>query len=213
MKYFVITILENEKSVEAAERCIESGKKFGYNIEKHRAFSPNNCDVYKVAKKLELPLFGFKEIYSRLENCIAGFLSHHSTWLKCVEMNEPIVVFEHDAIIVGEIPEQSPYDILSLGKPSYGKYNTPMSLGSGPLVSKPYFPGAHGYRITPKGANTLMNEAKQTAGPTDVYIHTSKFTLGEHYPWPVEARDYFTTIQRTEGCLAKHNYSENYEIL
>ena len=37
--------------------------------------------------------------------------------------------------------------------------------------------------------------------------------LQECYPWPVEADDSFTTIQKTEGCLAKHNYGESYEII
>ena len=105
------------------------------------------------------------------------------------------------------------FDILNLGKPSYGKFNTPTFIGYGSLVSKPYFPGAHAYRITPKGAADLINEAQFSAGPTDIYIHSSKFTLGEYYPWVAEARDSFTTIQRKEGCYAKHNYGETYEII
>ena len=105
------------------------------------------------------------------------------------------------------------FDILNLGKPSYGKFNTPSFLGYGALVSKPYFPGAHAYRITPNGAAQLINEAQLTAGPTDVYIHSNKFTLGEYYPWVAEARDSFTTIQSTQGCYAKHNYGETYEII
>jgi hypothetical protein len=37
--------------------------------------------------------------------------------------------------------------------------------------------------------------------------------LEEYYPWPVEVKDSFTTIQKTEGCLAKHGYNETYEII
>ena len=37
--------------------------------------------------------------------------------------------------------------------------------------------------------------------------------LEEFYPWPVESKDSFTTIQKTEGCLAKHGYGEAYEII
>ena len=59
----------------------------------------------------------------------------------------------------------------------------------------------------------LIDESLHSAGPTDIFIHSSKFTLGEYYPWPVEARDSFTTIQRKEGCWAKHNYGETYEII
>ncbi len=39
--------------------------------------------------------------------------------------------------------------------------------------------------------------------------------LKEFYPWPVRANDNFTTIQKTEGCLAKHNWNEGigYDIV
>ena len=213
MKMYVITIMENADSVRAADRCIATGKKHGCDIEKHSAYSPQNCNVNQELDNLNYDRSGFIEKYSRPENCIAGFLSHHSLWMKCLELNEPIVIFEHDAVITNDIPHLVLFDILNLGKPSYGKFNTPTFIGYGSLVSKPYFPGAHAYRITPKGAADLINEAQFSAGPTDIYIHSSKFTLGEYYPWVAEARDSFTTIQRKEGCYAKHNYGETYEIL
>mgnify|MGYP001485972356 FL=1 len=213
MRMFVITIMENERSVQVADRCVKSGQVFGYKIEKHPAYSPQNCNVNQELDNLNYDRSGFIEKYSRPENCIAGFLSHHSLWMKCLELNEPIVIFEHDAVVTNDIPNLVLFDILNLGKPSYGKFNTPTFIGYGSLVSKPYFPGAHAYRITPKGAADLINEAQFSAGPTDIYIHSSKFTLGEYYPWVAEARDSFTTIQRKEGCYAKHNYGETYEIL
>ena len=213
MKMYVITIKENERSVQVADRCVKSGLVFGYKINKHTAYTPQNCDVYKEIKKLKYPSAAFNEIYSRPENCIAGFLSHHSLWKKCVKSKEPIVIFEHDAVLTGDIPQMMMFDILNLGKPSYGKFNTPSFIGYGSLISKPYFPGAHAYRITPAGATLLVEEALFSAGPTDIYIHSKKFDLGEYYPWPAEARDSFTTIQKTEGCLAKHNYGETYEII
>ena len=213
MRMFVITIMENERSVQVADRCVKSGQVFGYKIEKHPAYSPQNCNVNQELDNLNYDRSGFIEKYSRPENCIAGFLSHHSLWMKCLELNEPIVIFEHDAVVTNDIPNLVLFDILNLGKPSYGKFNTPTFIGYGSLVSKPYLPGAHAYRITPKGAADLINEAQFSAGPTDIYIHSSKFTLGEYYPWVAEARDSFTTIQRKEGCYAKHNYGETYEIL
>ena len=213
MKMYVITIKENERSVQVADRCVKSGLVFGYKVNKHTAYTPQNCDVYKELKKLKYPSAAFNEIYSRPENCIAGFLSHHSLWKKCVKSKEPIVIFEHDAVLTGDIPQMMMFDILNLGKPSYGKFNTPSFIGYGSLVSKPYFPGAHAYRLTPKGAQQLIDECVFSAGPTDIYIHSSKFTLGEYYPWPAEARDSFTTIQQKQGCYAKHNYGETYEII
>ena len=213
MIMYVITMMDNERSVQVANRCIKSGQVFGYGIKKHKAYTPQNCDVYEELKKLKYNKNGFIEKYSRPENCIAGFLSLHSLWKKCVKLQRPVYIFEHDAVLTGDVPSLPMFDILNLGRPSYGKFNTPSFIGYGALVSKPYFPGAHAYRVTPKGAQQLIDEAMFSAGPTDIYMHTSKFTLGEYYPWPAEARDSFTTIQQKAGCYAKHNYGETYEII
>ena len=61
----------------------------------------------------------------------------------------------------------------------------------------------------------LVETAKSgKAIPTDVYLNLDLFPfLEEYYPWPVEAQDSFSTIQNTNGCLAKHNYGEGYQLL
>ena len=121
----------------------------------------------------------------------------------------------HDAIIVNNIPVFAGYKhLLNLGEPSYGKARQPMMLGVGPLTSKQYLPGAHGYMIKPSGAKMLMDRAQLTAMPTDVFINKTNFPwLEEYYPWPVKAVDSFTTIQNKHGCAAKHNYGATYEII
>jgi hypothetical protein len=81
-------------------------------------------------------------------------------------------------------------------------------------VSKPYFPGAHAYIVTPMGAKLLVKRARKEAMTPDVYLHISRFSwLQEYYPYCAYADDRFTTIQHKRGCSAKHNNSENYEIL
>lgn len=213
MKNYVITIMDNEQSVKVADRCIESGKKFGLSIEKFKAFTPDD-NPEKLLLNYGISPNGFKEKYSRFERCMAAFLSHFSLWKKCLEENEPYIIFEHDAIIVNNIPTVFRNIAVSLGKPSYGKYQNPNFLGEGPLTSKKYFPGAHAYYITPGAALCFINKAREKAGPTDVFLHTDNFPfLSEYYPWPVEAKDTFTTIQNENGCLAKHNYGAKYEII
>ena len=127
-------------------------------------------------------------------------------WKECAESKTPYVVLEHDAIFVDSLPNFILGDIVNLGAPSYGRYNTPTYIGEGDLVSKPYLPGAHAYYITPKGARQLIEQAQVMAKPTDVFINVNKFKIGEYNPWPVKALDSFTTIQKTEGIKAKHSY-------
>jgi len=211
---FVITIMDNEQSIAAAQRCIDSGKKHGLEIKNHKATTPEDNPHLLLHKKGIQPAF-FHEIYSRPDNCMAAFLSHHSLWEMSIKTNENIVIFEHDAIVTGRVPVDEPFKgVMTFSKPSYGKFNTPIRLGVDGLKQKPYFGGAHGYVVNPWGANQLVSKAKTMGRPTDVYMNIETFPwLQEYYPWVCEAVDSFTTIQKEAGCSAKHNYNETYRII
>lgn len=214
MKSYVITIWDNPHSMHYADRCIKSGATFDIEIHKFHAFTPKS-NPSALAKGQNIDTSAFNERYSRFENCLAAFLSHYTLWKTCIEIDEEVQIFEHDAVITNDIPKHLDYNgCISLGAPSYGKFNTPTKIGVNSLVSKPYFPGAHAYRITPQRAKTLCDRAKTEAAPTDLYLDIRRFDfLEEYYPWPVEARDNFTTIQNESGCLAKHQYGPGYQIL
>jgi GR25 family glycosyltransferase involved in LPS biosynthesis len=212
MKASVITILDNIKSRQAADRCIKSAERNGLKVSYFKAITPKDSPL-KISSQEEIPIGLFEEKYSRFDNCLSAFLSHYWLWKMTAAGTEPHIIFEHDAVVVNSVPNLKG-DIVNLGKPSYGKFNTPNVLGEGPLVSKRYFPGAHAYYITPKGAQQLIDKAKTHACPTDIFINKDTFPdVKEYYPWIAEARDNFTTIQNQTGCLAKHNYGETYEIL
>lgn len=206
MKAYVITIESHSLSNQAANRCIESGKRFGIRIEKWKATVPRDMPISLLIEK-GIKISGLHEAYSRINNCAAAFHSHHTLWEHCYNIGENILIFEHDAVIKNDIPSLNFDKCISIGKPSYGSYKIPESLGINRLMSKNYFPGAHAYMLNPMGAKLLMAEAKRLARPTDVFLNINSFPwLQEYYPWPVEAVDSFTTIQNTQGCFAKHNY-------
>ena len=211
MKAYVITIMNNPESVHFANRCIASAPKL--NIQYFNAITPDD-DTIKILDENnieDLNNFKIDQKYSRMERCIAAFLSHLHCWKKSVEYNQNVIIFEHDAIVTGNIPTNLNFNkVITLAKPSYGNYNTPTHLGIGPLTQKPYFGGAHGYMVSPKGAKDLLKKAETDAGPTDVFLHLNNFSfLQEYYPWVIEARDSFTTIQNEKGCRAKHMYHIN----
>jgi len=212
MKASVITILDSVRSRQVADRCIQSGLKNGISTAYFKAITPKDSPM-KIASDENIPIDGFEEVYSRFDNCLAAFLSHYWLWKMTAAGTQPHVIFEHDAVVTERIPFLRG-DIVNLGKPSYGKWNTPLFLGEGPLTTKPYFPGAHAYYVTPKGAQQLVDKAKTHACPTDIFLNKNNFdNLKEVYPFCAEAKDNFTTIQKTQGCLAKHNYGETYEII
>ena len=214
MKGYVITIMDNERSVQVANRCIASADKFDVRVSKWAATTPAD-DPKSIMAAEGLPYANFDEIYSRTENCAAAFLSHYSLWQEAIRIDEDILILEHDAVFTGPLPNYYGFKgCVSLGEPSYGKYHTPRFLGINQLTSKKYFPGAHAYIISPRAAKVVVSRAKSQAAPTDVFFHIDRFPfLQEYYPWPVKAKDSFTTIQSERGCLAKHNYGETYGIL
>lgn len=204
MTHHVITIMDNPRSVECAERCIESAKKWGNYIHKWEATTPKD-DPELLFLREDLPIDGIREKYSRFQNCAAAFYSHYSLWKHCVHVNHPITIFEHDAVLHNSIPKQPFRYVMNIGQPSYGKYNTPPRFGVNNLTSKRYLPGAHAYRVTPTGAKMLIELAKRKARPTDVFINLDDIDIQEYYPWVARADDSFTTIQKELGTVAKHN--------
>ena len=193
---YVIAIQDNERSVNIANRCIKSAAKHGTTVEMFSAVTPRNTDIYKLAEQEGISPNGFSEVYSRLDNCIAAFLSHYSIWKLAAEASQPVTIFEHDAVVVDYIDNVQFDRVVTLGKPSYGKHVQAPILGLGSLISKQYLPGAHAYIVSPIAAKKMIKRAKIDAGPTDVWIHNERFDfIQEYYPWCCEAKDNFSTIQ------------------
>ena len=136
MKAYIITLLENEGSVAAANRCIDSHTKLGidFPIEIYGATRPNQVettfkflefnwtypwDTPKTELKYGLKLSPYNTV--NRENRMACFFSHYGLWMKCVSRNEPILILEHDAIFVRRLnPEyilESKYGIIGLNDP------------------------------------------------------------------------------------------------
>lgn len=219
MKSYVITIMDNRNSVSAAKRCQNSLP--DYNVEMFEAFTPKSIDVYEEFEKRGFDHTGFDpeggKTYSYKENAMAAFLSHTAIWQECLDEDIEVQIFEHDAVAVGMVPKFIPYKkCVSLGRPSYGNFKNAPRMGVHKLFSKPYFPGAHAYRMKPNGAKVLLEGARAHAKPTDIFLNSTDFPfLEEYYPWPIIANDSFTTIQRELGCRAKHNWDggETFKII
>ena len=215
MKSYVITIMDMEKSVKAAEKCIQSAAEYGVTVEMFPAITPKD-DPSRMMEERNIPTIGFNEKWSRTERCMAAFLSHYSLWKKCEEeKDQSYLILEHDAVFEGNIPNISMLEVntepllVSLGEPSYGSYKTPSTIGLNKLQSKHYLPGAHAYMINYKAAHQLVGRAKNDPAPTDVFIDNRRFYfLHEWSPFPITVKDTFTTIQREIGCTHKHSYKK-----
>lgn len=216
MKHYVITMMDLSESVQVANRCIRSGEKFGLNIEKFKAVTPKD-NPYEILRSEGIPSRGILTNVSRPEPVLSCFLSHYMLWKKCIELDEEITIFEHDAVIMDKIPDDLNYKgCINFGQPSWGNYKIP-EIGIHKLSSMNCFPGAHAYRIKPIAAKVIVRDAKIKAQPADEFLNNSNFDfLEEYYPWPVKCQDNFTTVQKINGTRGKINYKKignDYKII
>jgi GR25 family glycosyltransferase involved in LPS biosynthesis len=99
--------------------------------------------------KIPKKKIGSKGKFSDAVGAQGCFLSHYTLWNLCVELNEPIIVLEDDATVLGPIPSiVTDQDLIKLHDPRACHYNK--KLGS-------WAAGAFAYWISPAGAKKLIN--------------------------------------------------------
>jgi len=220
---YVITIDTNPKSIQSAERCISSAKRFAtgqcplccesttspdLDINIFSAFTPRHDPLNLLQNKgINTNKLHISNNCSYVDAAAGCFLSHLTLWEKCIEINKPIVILEHDAIIKNQIPSNildgTGFNfVINIGKPSYGNVKIPEFTGIN-LFTLKHLIGTHAYVVKPDGAYLLIEQAKKDshrgggAKAVDMFLNKKKFPfLQELYPWPVEAEPQFTTIQQ-----------------
>ena len=205
MKAYVITLENNKDSVDAADRCIESHHKFknNFEIEKYEATDSKLAEVSLKANYIQwnYPWSGVvtdfksglvKHAYTTADpkKRMACFVSHYRLWYKCKDLNEPILVLEHDAIFIRNLDlEQvlwdSPFDILGINNPLMATrkaklyhdtiISTDQEYQKVPDIDDITIPqglaGNSAYIITPNGANTMLELVKEYgAWPNDALM-------------------------------------------
>lgn len=134
MKIYIITLKNNEYSIISSNKCINSGKKFNLNIETFPGVDKNESENLMKDYNLEwswaenntkktycaktgLLMFPYKTNDLRaIKGCS---MSHFLLWNKCVKLNEPICILEHDSIFLREIPEDIEfYGICQINDPA-----------------------------------------------------------------------------------------------
>ena len=129
---------------------------------------------------IERQLIGEKDKGKLSRPGVVGcFYSHYKLWQKCVELNEPIMIFEDDVKFYRKY-EPVEFDdilILSLGKNSFlnEPYTTYLESPSGTPAAVAWknfsMPGASGYAIKPHTARGLVKFYRPYWYPADNAIN------------------------------------------
>ena len=149
MKNYIIYLPSYISSCDMAARALASGKALGWDLELFKGVDGKSVavdtDWYSYNIQFNNEDKKCRKMMDRpgVRGC---FLSHWLLWNRCIEMNKPIGIFEHDiTFIKGPIFDLDFEDILKLE--NLGKQK--------PRPAGIWYQGATGYIIKPSGAKKL----------------------------------------------------------
>ena len=179
---YIISIKGNEVSEKLTQQCFESCKKVGQpNVIIVPGFDATNSPISTQDHKLGKPIGEIGTIkvpealkdqaflnFLRLRRSdllmtqIACFLSHYSLWCLCLSQDKPIVILEHDAVMIKPYLRHSYYNnIVYLGGSEQVDGSMPMDDTIPPHATDHkgldrFICRAHAYSIDPAIAKNLV---------------------------------------------------------
>ena len=181
---YIITIKDHPVSEAMSRRCAESCDRVGMPWKKWDAFDgtkgqisvPEHCKEKSWLK------------WIKVVNCalakteICNVLSHVALWAHCVEIDQPIVILEHDAIMIEKVLEHPAINaILYLGSIEQVKndmYSNPIPIMGQLNENYRFILRTHAYSVDPIMARRLLSNLLMNGLTTsiDVYIRSDIFT-------------------------------------
>lgn len=183
---YIITVKGNQRSEEQSARAQESCRRLGmphkvweaYNgLESSKIIPPKHLENDSVMNMLKIT----DHYLTRGE--VACALSHISLWVHCAVIDKPIIILEHDAVMIEAVHEHSGYNnIMYLG-------GTEWVFNKWPILSIPphateghnkhFICRAHAYGIDPAVAKNMISHViKQgICDPLDIMIRADLFNI------------------------------------
>lgn len=232
-KAFIITMINDHSSTVAARKCLQSIKNtkslinpflidattpidlkfhlkdFGLTLD--RWTYPKSPAETKKDIKTGLQLTGYRA--SDYTKVVACLVSHMRLWRLATEINETIIVLEHDALFttkfdIKEIHQKFTGGIMGLNNPIgatrkaklYDKLVKERKSEdyAAPWIDQRYIPqgiaGNSAYLIKPEAAQHLLDKVNEIGmWPNDALMCKQLF------PWLQQAYPYYTTVQGTKS--------------
>lgn len=151
---YIIRMSNNRTSSMLAERAALSCSKVGMNYEYYEAFDGTGEELV-VPEHLQNQNYikWFKVTDHHLSGSeIACALTHISLWAKCIENDQPIVVLEHDAVMVKKYETHRVLNTLCY----LGCDSTPTNFLSSINKNWLFVNRAHAYALDPLAAKKLL---------------------------------------------------------
>lgn len=168
---WMIQISDNEISQYYKNKVLSSWVDRGYDVSEFEAITPITLHEYKILKFGRLNSRKSDREFTETEKAV--WYSHYLMWLKCIELNEPIIIIEHDTKALGrfEVDYDTEFKFLSFNRELWP---------------------ASAYYITPKVANILSSFS--TTPETIIDVNVDGFIFEHCRPWGVHRLKACTTI-------------------
>lgn len=182
---YIITLKDNPTSERLAQRCKDSCDSLGMPNKFWHGFNGTGSQIITPDHlKSASHMSWFKVIDSELSTSeVACALSHISLWCHCIEIDKPIIVFEHDALMVKKIEEHPLFNsIIYLGCEE--QYNNQYQLYMTPIhgtIARNYnfIWRAHAYVIDPQVAKNMVSYVLKQGifESLDIMMRADQFTI------------------------------------
>lgn len=214
---YIITLKGNPTSERLSLRCQQSCEKIDQKYHVWDAFDGTSGQIVYPDHAKDQDHYRFlKQMNDKLTITeVATILSHYSLWAHCVKIDIPIVILEHDAIMVNkyawhdgwnQINYLGNYSQLETGWPSFPPH-------SAATKNYKFICRAHAYAVDPAVARQLVAHVIRfgLAAPADMLIRGDIFPLvqtgfyafdapqettitGRREDWHVDAKEIFSTF-------------------
>jgi hypothetical protein len=184
-KAYIIRVKGNKSSEDHAATCAKSCERIGMPYEFWDAFNglvnpiqePDHLAGAQMTKMLKVT----DHYLTRGE--VACALSHISLWAKCVELDRPIVILEHDSVMIKKYEAHAVYNsICYLGgneqaEQGWAVLPTPPHASEGPNYH--FICRAHSYAIDPAVAKNMLAHAIKygICAPLDIMLRADIFPI------------------------------------
>lgn len=116
---YIISLKNNSLSQKFTERCAKSCESVGRSYKIWEGFDGNSGEIIVPEVHKNKTYLSWLKVYNTdlTPTQIGCFISHFSLWCHCIEIDSPIVILEHDTVMI------SPFDI-------HDAFSTIIYLGS-----------------------------------------------------------------------------------
>lgn len=196
MKSFIICLSKIESSLTTAVQLKNDLEKLGMDPELFEGTYGNDAIVKMKAEGRELHPIGVKGYIDPLSpdaekmkspGVRGCFDSHYRLWQKCVDLGEPIIIFEDDIVIKRPFLETDWEEVLivALGHPTKSErfmhhLESPTGEPRAEECKLASMPGCCGYAIKPSAAQKLLDTYATTFLPADNAMNRAVVKLQIH---------------------------------